>query len=201
MKVNTILPIFLLLSLISCGIVQAGATANNDDFVKTAFMRTIDSLMTDFQAGPTLNLDFKCSDCPRDFYLNILTSILKQKVSDLYIDNREKQIPNLEVTLSGSGFYFEREGGSIFSSGNLLRKYDINIFLTLTDPDNRLIWQNEGDKTFSEKIEWDEARNRQNKFRGIFNASLPSTNRSRIWEPVIISGLLGGLVYLFFASR
>jgi len=114
MKVSIALHIFLL-SLICCGAAQAGAMTDNDDFVKTAFVRTIDSLMTDFQDRQSLNLDFKCSDCPRDFYLNILTSILKQKVSDLYIDNREKQIPKLEVTLSGSGFYFEKEGGSIIA--------------------------------------------------------------------------------------
>ena len=57
------------------------------------------------------------------------------------------------------------------------------------------------EEKFSEKVEWDKAREQENRESGIFSASLPSTNRSRVWEPLIISGLLGGLVYLFFASR
>lgn len=201
MKVRILLYFCIIYSLFSCGSLRAENQSDNDTFVKSAFSGIIDSLMTDFQAGQSLNLDFKCGDCPREFYLNILTSILKQKVTDLYIDNREKNIPNLEVNLSNSGFYYEKESGSIFSSGILLRKYDVNIYLTLTDIDKRLIWQNQADKTFSEKIDWDAVRTPQNKFSGIFNAPLPSTNRNRIWEPVIISGLLGGLIYLFFASR
>lgn len=180
---------------------QAQDQANNDDFVKASFTSAVDSLLSTLNFDRTLNLDFNCADCPRDFYLNILTSILKQKVNDLYIDNREKDIPNLEINLFKSGFYYEKEGGSLFSSGDLYRNYAVDLNLVLTDTDKRLIWQNEGNKTFSEKIDWDSAKLRQNKMRGLFEASLPSTNRSRIWEPVIISGLLGGLVYLFFASR
>lgn len=116
MKVSILGHILFVFCLISIGSVQAGNAFDNDDFVKSSFSRIIDSLMTDFKAGQTLNLDFKCKDCPRDFYLNILTSLLKQNVSDLYIDNREKEIPNLEVNLSGSGFYFRKRVALYFQA-------------------------------------------------------------------------------------
>ena len=201
MRVNAAVKFIIIALLLVTAVARAEDMQNNDEFVKTSFARTIDSLLAEMGSRPTLNLNFKCDNCPHDFYLNILTSILKQKVADLYIDNREKDVPNLEINLFNSGFYYEREGGSLFSSGDLIRKYQVDLNLILTDADKRLIWQNEGNKTFSEKIDWDSVKIQQTKTRGIFNAPLPSTNRSRIWEPVIISGLLGGLVYLFFASR
>lgn len=176
-------------------------TVSNENFIKINFSKHIEELLNIAPLAENLSLELKCTDCPRDYYLNLLTSLLKPKVSGLYIDNRNKGFDILEVNLYNSTLYFESEGGSLFSRGDLYRKYDLNIFAVMKSSEGLILWQKELNNLFSEKIDWDDAKAADKNKSGLFKAALPATNRSRLWEPVVISGLLGGLVYLFFASR
>jgi hypothetical protein len=107
----------------------------------------------------------------------------------------------LEINLYNYAFYYDKVGGTLFSSGQLIRNFEAALFATLYDDNARVLWQKDYSGNYSEEIEWDFAREMQSRNSGMFRAELPSTNRNRFWEPVIISGLLGGLVYLFFSSR
>ncbi len=174
---------------------------SNDEFAKAAFLHMTDSLLNEMELSDSLALDFKCEKCPEDYFSNIMIGALKQRVANLYINNGDISFDRLEINLYNYAFYYDKVGGSLFSSGQLIRNFEAALFATLYDDNARVLWQKDYSDKYSEEIEWDFAREMQTQNSGVFRAELPSTNRNRIWEPVIISGLLGGLVYLFFSSR
>jgi len=174
---------------------------SNDDFLFSSIDEACQNLISNFNNIDNCSLQFTCKDCHREYFINVLSSFLKHKVNSLYIDNEDSNYNNLDIELVKSQFYYTREGGSLFSSGNLIRIYDINIIARLTDNSDLLLWQNEYNGSFAEPVEWETARTTLKGNSVIYNAELPVTNRGRIWEPLVISGILGGLVYLFFASR
>ncbi len=201
MKAKVLFPAILLIMASVSSALSQDQSESNDVFVKNSFFNLADSLLADLNPPENLSLIFKCSDCPVGFFSNILVSVLKQKASNLYIDNEDSRYDKLEINLYDYDFYFSKTGGSLFSSGQLNRNFNAAAFATLLSTESKVLWQNEVEEKFSEKVEWDKAREQEKRESGIFSAPLPSTNRSRVWEPLIISGLLGGLVYLFFASR
>ena len=160
-----------------------------------------DSILEDLEVPRDLSIAFKCEQCPADFFINILIATLKQKVTNLYIDNGDINFDRLEINLYNYSFYYDKEGGSLFSGGRLVRYFEAAVFATLYNKNSKVLWQKDYSDKYSEEIEWNEARDLQNREGNVFDTSLPSANRNRIWEPLIITGLLGGLVYLFFASR
>jgi hypothetical protein len=202
MKVRILLGCIL---IICCSAVPGRASddvISNEAFVKNAFEDITDTLFSDFPSGGRINLILECGSCPSQFFTNILCMALKQKASDLYIDNKENKVDRLEINLYNSSFYYNSSGGSLFKSGRLERIYAVGIQALYLDPSGRIIWQNEIEREYSEKIDRELAEKHENRHdSGLFHALIPATKRGRLWEPIVISGLLGGLIYLFFASR
>jgi hypothetical protein len=201
MKARSLLVLIFIVLAISSPVKSEDLPVTNDSFVKNSFLDLAEKLLGEYSFIDPVNLIFKCADCPADFFTNLITVVLKQKETILYIDNKELDLNKLEVHLYSSDFYYEKNGGSLFSSGQLERKLDISAFAVLLNSSGQVLWQNEHEDKYTEKIDWQTARNWKNHSKGMFDAPIPSTRRSRLWEPVVISSLLGGLVYLFFASR
>lgn len=201
MKVRLLLPLLIMIFAFSPQGICQDQSASNEAFVKESFFNLADSLLTNLNPPANLSLVLKCSECPSDFFKNILVSVLKQKASNLYIDSEDANYDKLEINLYDHNFYYTKSGGSLFSSGQLIRNFNAAAFAVLTNTESKVLWQNEVQEKFSEKVKWENAREQEGRESTIFKAPLPSTNRSRVWEPLLISGLLGGLVYLFFASR
>jgi len=193
------------LLIICCSFLSGRAdidVVSNETFVKNSFEDLTDTLFSDFPSGGKINLILECGDCPSIFFTNILSMALKQKASDLYIDNRENKVDRLEIHLYNSSFYYNSFDGSLFRSGRLERIYAVGVQALYLDPSGRIIWQNEIERQYSEKIDRELAKNHENRRNnGLFHAPIPATKRGRLWEPIVVSGLLGGLIYLFFASR
>ncbi len=191
--------------IICCSFLSGRAdndVVSNETFVKNSFEDLTDTLFSGFPSGGKINLILECGDCPTPFFINILSMALKQKASDLYIDNKENKVDRLEIHLYNSSFYYNSSGGSLFRSGRLERIYAVGVQALYLDPSGRIIWQNEIERKYSEIIDRDLAKNHESRQKdGLFSAPVPAIKRSRLWEPIVISGLLGGLIYLFFASR
>ncbi|NIP43477.1 MAG: hypothetical protein GWO41_09115 [candidate division Zixibacteria bacterium] len=190
-----------LLLLPAAALCAQDQTVSNDIFVKQSFHDMADSLLNGMTSSEDLHLVFKCEDCPKEFFRDIVIGVLKQRVENLYINNGDISFDRLEINLYNYDFSYDRVGGSLFSSGRLFRNFEAAVYATLYDRNSKVLWQKDYSDAYSEEIEWDQARSSQVGDGSTFNAELPSTDRNRIWEPVIISGLLGGMVYLFFASR
>ena len=72
---------------------------SNDIFVKESFQDLADSLFRGMTAGENLHLVFKCGECPREFFTDILIGALKQRVENLYINNGDISFDRLEINL------------------------------------------------------------------------------------------------------
>ena len=201
MPVRSSLIAVMLLLLPMVALYAQDQAVSNDIFVKESFQDLADSLLNGINSSEGLYLVFKCEDCPKEFFRDIVIGALKQRVKNLYINNGDISFDRLEINLYNYNFYYDKIGGSLFSSGRLIRNFEAAVYATLYDKNSKVLWQKDYSESYSEEIEWDQARGSEVRDGSMFDAELPSTNRNRIWEPVIISGLLGGMVYLFFASR
>ncbi len=191
----------MLIFLFSFPLAVRAEIPSNESFVRSAFEDMLDSMIAGLPAGDQLLLKFECVECPAEFFRNIIIARLKQTSSEVYIDNGNNSFDILEINLYNSNFYYGRSGASLFSKGNLKRHFGAGMNALMIGQDKRILWQNQIQDEVSEEIDWDSAETVLKRENGLFRAPIPESNRTRIWEPVLISGLLGGLVYLFFASR
>lgn len=197
--------IFILASLtllfISAGVASAESNTSNSDFISRSFESALEELFEGYELPDELTLEMKCIDCQKDYFENKLVGFLNERVMELYIDKNGDVLDKLRFHLYRSDFSYARDDGSLFRRGNLRRVFDVNMDVVCISSDGKVLWQNEKEARYTESIGWDEAEQADRQANSLFTADLPATSRSRIWEPLVISGLLGGLVYLFFASR
>jgi hypothetical protein len=179
----------------------AQSSGSNSEFVARSFESAVGDLLKDYELPESLYLEFECSNCPQDFFRNKLIRILNERASDVYIDKDRDVLDKCRFHLYRSEFSYAKSGGSLFRKGNLERVFDVSLTAICVDSSGRVIWQNEKEGLFTEEINWNEAELAEQRSEALFSSELPATSRSRLWEPVVISGILGGLVYLFFASR
>jgi hypothetical protein len=106
----------------------------------------------------------------------------------------------LRFSLSEIEFSYENRGGSIFSRGDLYRVLEVAGSLSLSK--HRLpIWEDYLIREYTERIELSERNRLESNSSPLFKAELPPGPVQKLWEPVIVTSVVGGLVYLFFASR
>jgi len=193
----------MLLTILLClsGQLVSGQSFSNDEFVRRSLNELADTLFASLPPADTISLSFKCEGCPYDFVLATILAFLKQKVPGLYINSDEAAVSRVDVSLLSSRFFYKKSGGTLLSRGKLSRNFEASMTAILTDKRGLLLWQNAVNRRFSEIIDWEAAENLASLNVDSYKAALPDTNRRRLWEPVIVSGLLAGVVFLFFASR
>lgn len=106
----------------------------------------------------------------------------------------------LYLRLSEIEFSYENQNGSLFSRGDLHRVLKVAGSFRLSR--NRSpIWEDYLIREYREKIELNDRDRLEGSSSPLFSAELPPGPVQRLWEPVIVTAIVGGLVYLFFASR
>jgi hypothetical protein len=82
------------------------------------------------------------------------------------------------------------------------RRASVRIMTTISDPvDGRVVWVGEAARDQSDEIDYaDAARVEQGTYQ--FNHPVaPSGGWGRIAEPVFVTGIIVGLIYLFFSNQ
>ena len=201
MRADTLILASVVLFVAFSGVTYAQNHTSNTEFISRSFDSALEELFDEYELPDKLLLELNCVECRKDYFESKLVGFLNDRVTELYIDKDGDVLDKLKFHLYRSDFSYARSGGSLFRRGNLHRVFDVNIDAVCMSFDGRVLWQNDKEARYTEKISWEEAKQAGNRANSLFSAELPETGRSRIWEPLVISGLLGGLVYLFFASR
>ncbi|HEX6791667.1 MAG TPA: hypothetical protein VF247_10190, partial [Candidatus Krumholzibacteria bacterium] len=81
------------------------------------------------------------------------------------------------------------------------RRASVRVMTTLTDQTGRVIWVGEAERDHEDEIDYgDAARVEQGMYQ--FNRPVtPSSGWGKVIEPVFVTGVIVGLIYLFFSNQ
>jgi hypothetical protein len=198
---NSLIAPLLLLILSPIGSVFA--TDVNELFVKrsleTYFSEAMEKLP--YKPGGSISLDYAKPDSDN---LNVsgsaLFSVLKS--AGMKLSAEEGSVPEvgLQFKLSEIEFAYENRNGSMFSRGDVYRVLKVAGSFSLLK-NEATIWEDFLVREYREQIELSDRQRLESSFSPLFKAELPPGPVQKLWEPMIVTSIIGGLVYLFFASR
>jgi hypothetical protein len=82
------------------------------------------------------------------------------------------------------------------------RRASVRIMTTLTDPaDGRVLWVGEAARDHGDEIDYDEAVRVEQGTYEFTHPVVPSSGWGRYAEPVFVTGIIVGLIYLFFSNQ
>lgn len=179
------------------------ASESNEVFVRQSlesfFIEAVERLPEN-RIGQVV-LDF---DRPHSDNLNVsgtlLHSVLRTKGVKLLSSTESSTDVGLGFKLDRVEFAYENRNGSLFARGDLYRVLRVSGNFGLSKNENH-VWEDYLAREYSEEIELEERDMLESDFSTLFHAELPPGPVQKLWEPVIVTSIIGGLVYLFFASR
>jgi hypothetical protein len=106
----------------------------------------------------------------------------------------------LSCNISELQFKYVNRNAGVFSRGLLFRVLDIAGSFSFRN-DGAVISDDFLTRSYDEQISFSERIALEQKSSRLFYADPPPGPVQRLWEPLIVTTVIGGLVYLFFASR
>jgi len=90
-----------------------------------------------------------------------------------------------------------------FLGGRMVsRKTSLNLSFRLEEGDTgRVLWTKRGQEESSDLVKRSMVESLRNESYQFLSPSLPDDPQSRFFEPALVAVVVGGLIYLFFASR
>jgi hypothetical protein len=97
--------------------------------------------------------------------------------------------------------YVDSHRAHLIGGKRVDRRASVRIMTTLSDPAGRVVWVGEAARDQSDEIDYsDQARIEQGTYQ--FNRPVaPSGGWGRYAEPVFVTGIIVGLIYLFFSNQ
>lgn len=143
-------------------------------------------------------------DAPPVDELNVSGAALSEELESSGITRISEKDPaaqnGLGFQLSRLEFSYQNRNGGVFSRGDIYRVLDVAGSVKLLETGST-IWEDYLIRSYEEKIDLAEIESLEDESSRLFGADIPPGPVQKIWEPVIVSSIVGGLVYLFFASR
>ena len=81
------------------------------------------------------------------------------------------------------------------------RRSYLNLSFRLEEATGKVLWTKREQKESSDLVKRSTVESLNNESYSILNPSLPDDSQSRFLEPALVAVVVGGLIYLFFASR
>ncbi len=198
---NSLIALLLLLTLSPLGVVCA--TDVNELFVKQSLESYFSEVMEKlpYNREDSMSLDYAKPDSDN---LNVsgsaLFSVLKSIGVKLSTEEGSATEVGLQFKLSEIEFAYENQNGSMFSRGDVYRVLKVAGSFSL-QKNKATIWEDFLVREYREQIELSDRQGLESSFSPLFSAELPPGPVQKLWEPMIVTSIIGGLVYLFFASR
>jgi hypothetical protein len=179
------------------------ATDVNELFVKRSLESYFSEAMEKlpYNQDGSIYLDYTKPDSDN---LNVsgsaLFSVLESIGMELLTEESSASEVGLQFKLSEIEFAYENQNGNVFSRGDVYRVLRIAGSFSLLR-NEAAIWEDFLVREYREQIELSDRQRLESSFSPLFNAELPPGPVQKLWEPMIVTSIIGGLVYLFFASR
>jgi len=205
---------FFLLFFCSAQIVNGQVKAElktNEIFLRESIQELLQQSFTDFPRGrPELIFIHSESDNPAAWLVEQeLTSFLASKELEVALPQ-----PEAESQRSGSfwnlGYriielrleYPEVKSKGLFGKKSVTRESNLNLSFRLMEKDTgRILWTKTKGRIRTDQIPKKTIPAVENEQYAFLCPRLPQSTISKYVEPTLVAAVVGGLVYLFFASR
>jgi hypothetical protein len=98
--------------------------------------------------------------------------------------------------------YVDSHRSFVVGGKRVERRASVRIMTTLTDPvDGRVVWVGEAARDQSDEIDYGDAAHLEQGAYTFNKPVVPSAGWGRYVEPVFVTGIIVGLIYLFFSNQ
>ncbi len=196
------------------------AVKSNLDVVTQLATEVAEELLSGFRAHLTsegINLAPYATNEAHEFLTNVFTRTLTERGFKAYSRiHRASQGDSISKAYSGrmramtlefQAFEFSLSYPKIFRSyiiggKKIRRRAEITVFAKLLDPgDQSVVWVGEASRSYEDQFPYSV---RPMVEEGLFDFTKPPgepTRWGRVIEPIVVSGIIVGLVYLFFSNQ
>ncbi|MBU1320142.1 MAG: hypothetical protein KKG33_00850 [candidate division Zixibacteria bacterium] len=177
------------------------AADTNDEFVRRSLESYFTEALAMFPAIPSGQIYIDYSP-PAIDNLNVSGSALSAAVrtNGMVRSFDSSSGVGLQFSLRDIQFRYDSRDGGLFTRGDICRVLSVSGRFSVVE-ENASIWEDYLVREYSEQIDLSEKEEIERNSSQLFNAELPPGPIQKVWEPVIVTSIVGGLVYLFFASR
>jgi len=187
---------------LSAGLTSMSRVISNESFVrqslKVFFAELIDS--AGMEPGTTVAIEFTG---PQNDNLDVTGSALTVALKEsnvTRVTEAESTDRRFEIDVDEVSLMYENRNGNMFSRGDVHRILHAaasfrNSNAGVMSVRNFLI------RDYESRVALSDIATIEDESSPFFFAQLPPGPVQRLWEPVIVTSVIGGLVYLFFASR
>ncbi|MCJ7458962.1 MAG: hypothetical protein MUP17_08220 [candidate division Zixibacteria bacterium] len=97
--------------------------------------------------------------------------------------------------------YPEIKRKKLFGKSWITRESQVAISFSLSDPDGKILWSKRGERKNSDLLRKEELLSLNNRQYPFLCPEIPESTWGKYIEPAVVTVVVGGLIYLFFANR
>ena len=97
--------------------------------------------------------------------------------------------------------YPEIKRKKLFGKSWIKRESQVALSFNLSDPDGKILWSKRGERKNSDLLRKEELLSLNNRQYPFLCPEVPESAWGRYLEPAVVTVVVGGLIYLFFANR
>ena len=196
----------------AAGVRAAEKTASNIDLMQQLTAQVIDELHGKF--APSLGeraVQLKPAGTSEDY--NFVTNVFREELTKLGVKTIEStaaldpaaadaplvlQYQNVVFDLK----YVDSHRSFVVGGKRVDRRAGVRIMTTLTDPaDGRVVWVGEAARDHTDEIDYGNAALIEQGSYTFNKPVVPSAGWGKYVEPVFVTGIIVGLIYLFFSNQ
>lgn len=184
--------------------VRTSCAESNEAFVRKQlrvfFVEVIDSLGLAPSSSVAIDFEPPAFDNLNVAGASLTDAIQARNLKRVRMGEANGSDATVSLALSRLEFDYENRNSTPFSRGDLYRVLQVAARFSILQG-NSVLNEDFLVRSYEDQIELEERGDIENESSPLFHAELPSGPVQRFWEPVIVTSVIGGLVYLFFASR
>jgi len=117
-------------------------------------------------------------------------------------EGRESSSPVLSYRIIKLNLeYPEIKRKKLFGKSWITRESQVAISFSLSDPDGKILWSKRGERKNSDLLRKEELLSLNNRQYPFLCPEVPESTWGKYIEPAVVTVVVGGLIYLFFANR
>jgi hypothetical protein len=97
--------------------------------------------------------------------------------------------------------YPEIKRKKLFGKSWIKREAQVALSFNLSDPDGRILWSKRGERKNSDLLRKEDLFSLNNRQYPFLCPEVPASTWGKYLEPAVVTVVVGGLIYLFFANR
>jgi hypothetical protein len=116
-------------------------------------------------------------------------------------EGQESSSPVLAYRIIKLNLEYPEVRKKLFGKSWIRRESQVVLSFNLSDPDGKILWSKRGERKNSDLLKKEELLSLNNRQYPFLCPEIPQDTWGKYVEPAVVTVVVGGLIYLFFANR